>query len=759
MYPERRGIAMRSRTLSLAALLLLAACQPELLATGQPGAASVSYSIFYNQGQHLEDLVKAGAHEAAARVFADHPAFFGPERRTRHAAALKMAADGLLQSIGPELESAHARLAGLDKVAGDPGQWGELRAALARAQAALERHDGVALLALPEYASPLAGELRALFADVTARLLQGAPGAFMAFDPFAEPGFFALYPVPVDAKAVLRAGLDGTLRARLEGAAPADLARFVAALAAAGALEAENESDIAGLLARAHARASGAPPGSLRAAMAGVEAVRAAGLAPQKLDGIRVGFVQATSQTLLRAGQIEFPAEIDVDLPFDARKVELDGAFDAGEDDFLVVFDVALARVNRRVGAMEAIVSRRQVGTRQEANPEYDLVRVEVQNAQMAHQQAQMQANINSLRSSSSPLGSFLTGLADIMGTASARGRVEEATGKLRKTPQTIVVPVIAEYEFRRARVDGARAMTVNYYVIDRKAGTYVKSSFDVTENQQFRVNYDVDRNDPERERHLADGHTEKEVVDWETAPMKMPMSQLVGHYLQQQGRAQKLMSLVALRDELLRDKNTALARFETAKIQDSRTTDARMESVVRIFVSKSSGSGFFVMPDLVLTNHHVVENQKIVEMKLSNGLETFGRVEASDVRLDLALVRVQARGKPVRFFDGQRLDLGATVEVLGHPRGFDFSVTRGVVSAVRTNPSANRVGGKPVTFVQIDAATSPGNSGGPIFLGDRVIGVVDWGRTDAQNLNFGVHYSEVLEWLREKNITVATSR
>lgn len=748
---------MRSRTIALLALLVLAACKPDQLTTGSQGPAPVSYSIFYNQGQHLEDLVKAGEQEAAARLFADHPEFFGPERRVRHAVALKATADGLLQAIGPVLRAAHARLADLDMVAGDPGRWGDLREALARAQAALELHDGVALLALPEFATPLAGELRALSADVTARLVQGAPGAFMAFDPFAEPGFFAMYPVPVDAKAILRTGLDGALRARLESATPSDLSRFVVALSVAGALGPENESDVAGLLARAHGRASGAPPGGLRAAMAGVEAVRAAGLAPQKLDGIRVGFVQATSQTLLRAGQIEFPAEIEIDLPFEAKKVDLDRAFESGEDDFLVVFDVALARVNRRVSGMEGIVSRRQVGTRQEANPEYDLVRMELQGAQMAQQSAQMNSNMAAMQSGT--FGGFLGSISSMVAMSEARSRIANAMERIRNTPQMIAIPVISEYEFKRARVDGSRAMTVNYYVIDRKAGTYFKSSFDVAENQQFRVNYDIDRNDPERDSHAADGHTEKEVVDWETAPMKMPMSQLVGHYLQQQGRAQKLTSIAALRDELLRDKNTALAKFETTKIQDSRTTDARMESVVRIFVSKGSGSGFFVMPDLVLTNHHVVDNQKIVEMKLSNGLETFGRVEASDVRLDLALVRVQARGKPVRFFDGQRLDLGATVEVLGHPRGFDFSVTRGVISAVRSNPSANRVGGKPVTFVQIDAATSPGNSGGPIFLGDRVIGVVDWGRTDAQNLNFGIHYSEVLEWLREKNVTVVTAR
>ncbi|MBL8831107.1 MAG: trypsin-like peptidase domain-containing protein [Rhodospirillales bacterium] len=751
---------MLFRTIVLLAFLPLAACQPDMLRTGAQGGEQVSYSIFYSQGQHVEDLVAAGDFAAAAQVFADHPAFFGPERRTRHKAALKAAADGLLATLGPELDAAHADLTELDRVAANPGRWSEVRAALARAQEVLARYDAVALLALPEHAAPRASDLRALHADLNARMVQGAPDAFVAFDPAAEPGFFAAYPVPLDAAPVVRAALDGGLRARLESATPAVLSRFAAGLVAAGAVPVDGESEISGLLVRAHARASGAPDGSLRATMAGLAGLKAAGLTPQKVDGLRVGFVQATSQTLLRAGQIEFPAEIAVDLPFEAKKVELDGAFDSGADDYLVVFDVAVARANRRVGGMESVVSRRQVGTRQEANPDYEMARIGVQNAQMSYQQAQMQASMNSFRPQSSPFGAFLSGLGDMVAQARAREGIGEAMQRLRDTPQTLVVPVFGEYEFRRAQVDGSRAMTVNYYVIDRKAGTYVKSSFDVTETQRFRVNYGIDGNDPDRERHAADGQTEKEVVDWETGPMKMPMSALVEHYLQQQGRAQKLPSLVALRDELLRDKNTALARFETTRIQDSRTTDARMESVVQIFTGSGSlGSGFYVAPDLVLTNHHVVGDKKIVELKLSTGLESFGRVEAFDARIDLALVRVQSRGKPVRIFDGQRLDLGAQVEIIGHPRGFSFSVTRGVVSAVRTMGMGGRTMGKPVRQIQVDAASFHGNSGGPIFLGDSVVGVLTWGPPGTEGLSFGSHYSEVLEWLREKNIQVVTSR
>ena len=753
----------RPRHVLLAAGLVLAlgACQPDQLRTGGTPDRTVTYSIFYNQGQHLEDLAKAGEFAAAATVFADHPDFFGPERRAKHRASLAAVAAGLMAEIGPELEAARADLELHAAAARDPARWADLRAAMMRGQAVVARIDAIPLLAVAEFSPPEAALLRDRLAAVAAEMQRNAPPALMAFDLAAEPHFFAQYPVSLDAAATLAASLDAGLRARLVQAPPAALATFVAGLKAAGALDETTQPDMAGLLADAHARASGAPAGSLRAAMAGISAVRAAGLEAKAGAGPKVGFVQATSQTLLRAGQIEFPAEVDIDLPFEARKVELERAFEAGEDDYLVVFDVALARINRRVAGVEAVVSRRQVGTRQEANPEYESARIDVQNAQMEQQQVQMQANMNSLRSMGSPLGSLLSGITNMAGLAAPRQKLDETMQKLKGTPQRIMVPVIEEYEFKRARVDGSRAMTVNYYVIDRKAGTFVKSSFDVAEREQFRVNYDIDRNDPERERHAAEGHAEKDVTDWETAPMKMPMSALVNDYLRQQARSQKLVSLAALREDLLRDKNTALARYQTTKIEDSRKTDARMESVVRIFVSKASGSGFFVAPDLVLTNHHVVENQKLVEMKLSNGLETFGRVEASDVRLDLALVRVQARGKPVRIFDGQRLDLGATVEVIGHPKGYEFSVTRGVVSAVREHRSAMGVGGKPVRFVQIDAATSPGNSGGPVFMGDSVIAVVDWGdnRPGSENLNFAIHYSEVLEWLREKNIQVVTAR
>jgi len=230
-------------------------------------------------------------------------------------------------------------------------------------------------------------------------------------------------------------------------------------------------------------------------------------------------------------------------------------------------------------------------------------------------------------------------------------------------------------------------------------------------------------------------------------------LSSLVEHYLANAAAATRLPSEEKFRALMLEDRNRALARFKDSTYEASTQNDPRFDSVVVIFMPGGSlGSGFFVTPDVVMTNYHVVKEGKFVELKLYDGRETFGKVIAKDVKLDLALIRVQSRGKPVRFFDKRQLDLGSTVEVIGHPQSYEFSITRGVISAVRPMAGPNIPGGDKVLHVQIDAATSPGNSGGPVFLRDHVVSVVSWGRIDrgSENLNFTIHHSEAERFLRE---------
>ncbi len=129
-------------------------------------------------------------------------------------------------------------------------------------------------------------------------------------------------------------------------------------------------------------------------------------------------------------------------------------------------------------------------------------------------------------------------------------------------------------------------------------------------------------------------------------------------------------------------------------------------------------GSGVILSPDgYILTNNHVVDGAKVIKVTLHDRRVLTGRVVGVDKLTDLAVVKVNATGLPaISWGDSSKLEPGQTVLAFGSPFGyFQFSVTRGIVSAVnRQNPyseDARRPGG----YIQTDAAINPGNSGGPL--------------------------------------------
>ena len=83
--------------------------------------------------------------------------------------------------------------------------------------------------------------------------------------------------------------------------------------------------------------------------------------------------------------------------------------------------------------------------------------------------------------------------------------------------------------------------MTVNYYVIDRARGTYFKSSFDASEEREFALVFAVHTDDPDKERHFDDAHSEQEIDEWERSPLTVTLSSLVEHYLERADAARPL--------------------------------------------------------------------------------------------------------------------------------------------------------------------------------------------------------------------------
>lgn len=136
-----------------------------------------------------------------------------------------------------------------------------------------------------------------------------------------------------------------------------------------------------------------------------------------------------------------------------------------------------------------------------------------------------------------------------------------------------------------------------------------------------------------------------------------------------------------------------------------------------------SLGSGFIITKDgYVLTNNHVVDGADEIYVRLNDRRELSAELVGADATTDLALLRVKASNLPVvNIGDSDKLRVGEWVLAIGSPFGFDYSVTKGIVSAKgRSLPNENYV-----PFIQTDVAINPGNSGGPLFnLDGKVVGI-----------------------------------
>ncbi|MBV9247447.1 MAG: trypsin-like peptidase domain-containing protein [Methylobacteriaceae bacterium] len=169
--------------------------------------------------------------------------------------------------------------------------------------------------------------------------------------------------------------------------------------------------------------------------------------------------------------------------------------------------------------------------------------------------------------------------------------------------------------------------------------------------------------------------------------------------------------------------------------------------SVVRLDVRHGdkrggSGSGVVVSPDgLVLTNSHVVQGARGVEVTVPDGRHFSARVLGDDPDTDLALVRIDENAtlSAAILGDSKRLRRGQIAIAIGNPLGFDATVTTGVVSALGRSLRA-RTGHVIEDVIQTDAALNPGNSGGPLVSSaGEVIGINTAIILGAQGICFAV--------------------
>ena len=738
---------------AMALTFFLAACQT----TGPDGSVSFnpvsggegkpSYSVFWDQGDHLKELVAAKKWDQVATLYRKESAHFDKNRDDAAiVTGLRAAGDASARQRIPALETAAKSLETVNWPA-PPEAWPEIRWTIASAQTELKAADNEPIIAKEASAhEPAKGRLSGAIDALEKRIKASAPEAFTAFDHTGSGEFFALYPVVLSVPATLDAAMP-TLMPKLQGQGPEKVAAFLGKFGDRLSREQREDASSGGFQALLDSEAGGGRP-TLDHILAAYAKARELGIEPARLEEPRIRFVEITSRTLLKEGQIEFPPSIDIDLPVDAGKANLDEALSevgSGGLDYLVVFDVAVAKSFRRVASQDKVTSQFQSGVRYEPNPARTTRQIAVQTAQANMQQVEIQASTGCIGCGLIPAmihAGIMSGKRQ-----EARQALNAAIASLEAEPINLEKPVWTDYAFNRAHIDAKKVMSINYYVMDLRERTYFKSFVTVNEAQSFVVPYKIHDKDRNRSSHLAGAQREKDVETFETSAVSIKLTEILNHYQSNRGKSKKLPKASVLRAEMLKDKNTQLAKYRKNTFDSRPLNDPRFDSVVVVYNPQGSvGSGFFIRPDLVLTNYHVIENSKFVEMKLYDGQETFGKVVKTDVRLDLALVRVQQRGKPVRLYRRRTVDLGVASEAIGHPNGLNFSITRGIVSALRKLPSTYAPGGKESLFVQTDTAINPGNSGGPLFIEDEVVGMntQKLAKVDVEGLGFAIHFLEI---------------
>ncbi len=158
-----------------------------------------------------------------------------------------------------------------------------------------------------------------------------------------------------------------------------------------------------------------------------------------------------------------------------------------------------------------------------------------------------------------------------------------------------------------------------------------------------------------------------------------------------------------------------------------------------------SGGSGFvWDMDGHIVTNNHVVEGAREVQVTFPDGTMAIADVVGTDIDSDLAVIKINPRGYnlvPVQRGDMTNVRPGMRVAAIGNPFGLESTLTSGIVSALgRTIPSQGLY--QIPEAIQTDAAINPGNSGGPL-LNERgeVIGVNAQINSDTRS-NSGVGFA-----------------
>ncbi|MEG9438886.1 trypsin-like peptidase domain-containing protein [Edaphobacter sp. HDX4] len=188
---------------------------------------------------------------------------------------------------------------------------------------------------------------------------------------------------------------------------------------------------------------------------------------------------------------------------------------------------------------------------------------------------------------------------------------------------------------------------------------------------------------------------------------------------------------------------NIAVYKKAISSVVNITSTEVAFDFFYGPVPQQGQGSGFVLTKDgLILTNNHVIGNAQRLEVMLSDKHKYKAKVLAVDKNHDLALIKIEAPNlTPVTLSDSRNLMVGQRVYAIGNPFGLNGTMTRGIISAIRSirGPQGNPI----EDAIQTDAAVNPGNSGGPLLNSKgEVIGITTMIASNGADQSSGIGFA-----------------
>ena len=198
---------------------------------------------------------------------------------------------------------------------------------------------------------------------------------------------------------------------------------------------------------------------------------------------------------------------------------------------------------------------------------------------------------------------------------------------------------------------------------------------------------------------------------------------------------------------------NIDIYRLSNRGVVNITSTTLTFDFFLRAIPESGSGSGVVIdQQGHIVTNYHVIENSRALEVTLWDQSRHPATVVGLDPNNDLAVIKVDAPGTewmPVPLGTTEGLQVGQKVLAIGNPFGLEGTLTTGIISSLGRSIQADD-GRVMEGIIQTDAAINPGNSGGPLLNANgQVIGINTWILSPANAGSVGIGFAVPVETVR----------